>query len=1194
MCSKGGGSPPVPNSASTSFQSTTTPAPFATPLYQDFLSRADALSNTPFNPAMLGQVAPMNAQQTQAGNQMFAQGMDMGNFDPAKVQSMESPFIQDVVGKTQDWFNNQNAIQGNDLLSQAIKSGNAFGGDRAGVAEGVMAGQQQLAQAPVIAGLYQSGYTQALNEYNMLKQMGLQGSQAALGWGGMEQAQTQREMDVSQQNAMMQSAYPFQTLNWYGAALGGVAPLLGAQTVGFNTPPDQSGLATGVGAASAAIGLGNAAFGGGGRKHGGGVSRRARGGLVPVYIRHNGGIIPGLAYGGSSDDDDDQHEPAGLPKQADERAQSEDYKPPQVGLPEREKAPSWGGQIGQLKSGSKQTTPSTFPGVGSSSTTAQPSTASQITQGLQLGSAAVSLGSKLLPALALLRHGGGVGHFANGGGDDDQLTMTDIGVLDPQGRELSPGIAGPSRGSPAGNPEQADDMPNLARVRERFRPMLENNAALRKKFDVNTTAEAGTDQAARDFYQGLTLDRAAARGESLPYTLSRGPGTPDRFYPGVTTNARTASGIGVSPALWGGANPANYGTGNASRDPLTGRDVGFAGGPQTGSVGGERGGIEGPDLAAARRFGYRGPSTTAIGFGPGAPQGTYGGDRSAAAEAKQSYPEGEREKVGVTPDQERKQGQAGPGADTGTGAVGRKIPGLEKPAPTFAQRLANDPFWQFGTALMAKPGLKRYPFQGVGAAAQSMSGQQQVQRRQDLLDAKPEMFDDGKQLHALHPDGTLTPTGLPSPTGVKQKNALELQAAKQHGDEKFKTFNTPYGTATGARQPDGRYVDTETGDVLYDPLNPTKGGAGAGAGAAAKPSAQPPAEQQPRVIQPPRQSELTPRTEEQWPDKTKVAAQPPAVEEPPATPATQKPPAQPAQTAQAGPGQDLTAGGQLPTETEEQKQVAAQIGASGAKFKSPLNADPRLLRSMGVTPEQFDGLALRLAHGDESITKGMGNSKAAGIARNALRARANQFYTDQGMSESEANKAISAFGAQKAGARALGTQDARITGAIEQAKMVAPRVLEASAKVDRTNYPNLNSIILAVQKGTGDENVLRLNTAVHALVQNYAAAMGKGNNVLTDTAARRASELINQNFSDPQMRAVVDQMMIEMNSESAGVKNAMKVYLGQSTPGGGGGQPQTQQPQTQQARPVPSEQDRALGRDPRYRDRFIKQFGIEP
>jgi hypothetical protein len=178
MCSKGGGTPPVPSAASTTFNSTTQPAASVSPLYTDFLNRANTLSNTPFNAAQLGTVAPMNAQQTAAGNQMFAQGMDMGNFDAAKVRAIQSPYIQDVVGSTQNWFNNQNAIQGNDLLSQAIKSGNAFGGDRAGVAEGVLAGQQQLAQAPVIAGLYQSGYTQALDEYNKLKQFGIQGSWA--------------------------------------------------------------------------------------------------------------------------------------------------------------------------------------------------------------------------------------------------------------------------------------------------------------------------------------------------------------------------------------------------------------------------------------------------------------------------------------------------------------------------------------------------------------------------------------------------------------------------------------------------------------------------------------------------------------------------------------------------------------------------------------------------------------------------------------------------------------------------------------------------------------------------------------------------------------------------------------------------------------------------------------------------------
>ena len=49
----------------------------------------------------------------------------------------------------------------------------------------------------------------------------------------------------------------------------------------------------------------------------------------------------------------------------------------------------------------------------------------------------------------------------------------------------------------------------------------------------------------------------------------------------------------MDDSLWAGANPINYGTGNASRDPRTGRDVGFAGGPQTASIGRERYGIEG-------------------------------------------------------------------------------------------------------------------------------------------------------------------------------------------------------------------------------------------------------------------------------------------------------------------------------------------------------------------------------------------------------------------------------------------------------------------------------------------------------------------------------------------------------------------------------------------------------------------------
>lgn len=328
MCgNKGGGSPPVPGSQSTAFQSATAPSAFAKPLYEQYLAGAQGLAQTPFNPAMMGTAAPMDPMQTQAGNQLFNLGLEagtfgstLGNFDPAKVQEIMSPFTEEVVGATQDWFNNQNAIQGNQLMSGAIRAGNAFGGDRAGVAAAEMAGQQQLAQAPVIAGLRQAGYTQALDEYNKLKQMGLagrqfglQGAGAALGWGGQLQQQRQRELDIAQQNAMMASQYPFQLQNWWGSALGGMAPLLGSFSQGYTTPPEPSALQQGVGIATSLVGLAGKLF----AKHGGPVGRRARGGLVLIppsrewggpVGRARGGLVQSFQWGGSPEQAEDELE----------------------------------------------------------------------------------------------------------------------------------------------------------------------------------------------------------------------------------------------------------------------------------------------------------------------------------------------------------------------------------------------------------------------------------------------------------------------------------------------------------------------------------------------------------------------------------------------------------------------------------------------------------------------------------------------------------------------------------------------------------------------------------------------------------------------------------------------------------------------------------------------------------------------
>ena len=81
-----------------------------------------------------------------------------------QIQSYLNPYTQDVVNSTEAAFNNQNAQQAQQLTSSAIMGGNAFGGDRAGVAQGVLAGQQQTAEAPILAGLESSGYTSAVQE----------------------------------------------------------------------------------------------------------------------------------------------------------------------------------------------------------------------------------------------------------------------------------------------------------------------------------------------------------------------------------------------------------------------------------------------------------------------------------------------------------------------------------------------------------------------------------------------------------------------------------------------------------------------------------------------------------------------------------------------------------------------------------------------------------------------------------------------------------------------------------------------------------------------------------------------------------------------------------------------------------------------------------------------------------------------
>ena len=83
--------------------------------------------------------------------------------------------------------------------------------------------------------------------------------------GTVQQAQTQRELDVATANAQQREAYPFQVANWEGAALGGIGPLTGtvgqgttstsASSTGVSTPPTPNPLTQALGIGTAIGGL---------------------------------------------------------------------------------------------------------------------------------------------------------------------------------------------------------------------------------------------------------------------------------------------------------------------------------------------------------------------------------------------------------------------------------------------------------------------------------------------------------------------------------------------------------------------------------------------------------------------------------------------------------------------------------------------------------------------------------------------------------------------------------------------------------------------------------------------------------------------------------------------------------------------------------------------------------------------------
>jgi len=114
-----------------------------------------------------------------------------------------------------------------------------------------------------------------------------------------------------------------------------------------------------------------------------------------------------------------------------------------------------------------------------------------------------------------------------------------------------------------------------------------------------------------------------------------------------------------------------------------------------------------------------------------------------------------------------------------------------------------------------------------------------------------------------------------------------------------------------------------------------------------------------------------------------------------------------------------------------------------------------------------------------------------------------------------------------AASRALAIQSAKILTAANEAKSMMKIVKTVSDKIDRTQYPTINAIQNAVDKGTGGKEIVQLNAAINALVNAYARAINP-TGVSTVSDKTHAREVINSNYANGQLDAILDIMNQEM------------------------------------------------------------------
>lgn len=171
----------------------------------------------------------------------------------------------------------------------------------------------------------------------------------------------------------------------------------------------------------------------------------------------------------------------------------------------------------------------------------------------------------------------------------------------------------------------------------------------------------------------------------------------------------------------------------------------------------------------------------------------------------------------------------------------------------------------------------------------------------------------------------------------------------------------------------------------------------------------------------------------------------------------------------------------------------------------------------------------RIIAGDYQAAVGMGRN-AANMKKinDAVAQRAK----DQGLSGADIAARVAEYHGMVAAETTTGRRSATVELPAAEAQKIIPLVLDASEKVDRTQYSSMNSVIQAAEKGSGDTNVVNLAQGVNSLINVYSRVISPtGTPTVSDKD--HARDILSAAWSKGQFRSAIGFMQKEIEAARA-------------------------------------------------------------